>query len=418
MKVLWFETSIPSRYLNDGRVVMGWQDSLEKIVRNCTEIELVIAFEAPSGCITKEIDGVLYIPICINYSSLEKRLSYYSWRIIESKLLPKCMEIINTVNPNLIHVFGNEWPFGLVGEETEIPVVIHIQGSLIPYYNALYPPRYSDFTIIKSTHFNPRKLYRLLQARYKNNSRLEMEKRVWRCVDNYMGRTCWDKALCNTMVPNSTYYHVEEAIRSEFVDCSTPWQPKHNKSLKLITTGIHNFWKGPDMLLKTARILSEMGVDYEWNVAGAMHENIREATEMKEQLKFKDYNINLLGPVDAKTLQSYLLDCTMYVHTAYIENSPNSICEAQLLGVPVVSTYVGGIDSLVRNNKDGLLVPANDPWRMADAIVQLANNNELMVAMAKSTYEFSHKRHDKEIILTQLLNCYSDIVRKKNGSKN
>lgn len=46
MKVLWFEISTPSRYLNTGQVTLGWQDALENIVATCKDIELYIAFES------------------------------------------------------------------------------------------------------------------------------------------------------------------------------------------------------------------------------------------------------------------------------------------------------------------------------------------------------------------------------------
>lgn len=85
-----------------------------------------------------------------------------------------------------------------------------------------------------------------------------------------------------------------------------------------------------------------------------------------------------MGNVQADRLVDLLCSSTMLVHTAYIENSPNAICEAQYLGVPVISTMVGGIASLVRNGKDGKLVAANDPWQLANAIIELVNDPERM----------------------------------------
>ena len=69
MKVLWFEISTPSRYKDDGRVVCGWQDALENIVKDCREIELYIAFETEEpDAKVKVIDGVTYIPMVTLYS--------------------------------------------------------------------------------------------------------------------------------------------------------------------------------------------------------------------------------------------------------------------------------------------------------------------------------------------------------------
>lgn len=410
MKVLWFEISVPSNYQSTGNVLGGWQDSLERIVKNDKNIELYIAFEAPVGSEKKVIDGVTYIPLCTHYNWFEKQMSYYSWSINEDKLMPLCLAAVEEVKPDIIHVFGNEWPFGLIAEHTSIPVTLHIQGSITPYNNALYPPQYSFRDFTKAAGLNLIKQYHLWQNRIKARTRLAMEKRVWKSVRHYMGRTSWDLALCNTIGIRSSYHHVDEALRDMFIGSEHLWHPKEDKVIRLFTVGIHNYWKGPDMLLKTAAVLTEMGMEFEWRVAGQMHYSIKEITEKKEKLSFDDYNIKFLGYVGPEELIEQLTQSTMYVHTAYIENSPNSICEAQVLGVPVVSTYVGGIDTLVRNHIDGVLVPANDPWRMADAIVALAQDRERMMEYSRNTRQHALERHDKNTILNQLLTCYKELI--------
>ena len=164
------------------------------------------------------------------------------------------------------------------------------------------------------------------------------------------------------------------------------------------------------MLLKTARILTQMGVDFEWNVAGQMNAEVKKCVEKKLKTTFAENNVNLLGFVQPDKLSDLLRNSSMYVHTAYIENSPNSICEAECMGVPVVSTNVGGIESLVRNGVDGDLVPANDPWQMANAIIELAKDKNRAVLYSKNAMEFARRRHADENILEQLLACYRDLV--------
>ena len=44
-------------------------------------------------------------------------------------------------------------------------------------------------------------------------------------------------------------------------------------------------------------------------------------------------------------------------HSSYIENSPNSVGEAQMVGVPVVASRVGGTDSMVEHGKTGFMYP-------------------------------------------------------------
>lgn len=418
MKVLWFEISTPSRYKDDGRVVCGWQDALEHIVKDCCEIELYIAFETEEpDAKVKVIDGVTYIPMVTHYSFAERKLSNWTWRVNEDKVITLGRKVIEEYQPDIIHVFGNEWPFGLLAQYTDIPLVIHIQGSIVPYNNALFPPTYSDFTVYRSLWPNPRKIFRRWKSRLKDESRLDMEKRIWSSVRYYMGRTKWDYALSHIMRPDCSYFHVEEALRPSFLNGTKKWHCPDDGKLHLITTGISSFWKGPDMLLKTAKILHDLGVNFEWKVAGNLNAEFKKVVEEHEKTTFEENNVNILGFTQADELCDILCNSSMMVHTAYIENSPNAICEAQCLGVPVVSTNVGGISTLVRDGIDGILIPANDPWQMAYNIITLAKDKERMIQMSLSTREFALKRHSTENILSQLLSSYKSIVENSQRHK-
>ena len=94
MKVLWFEISTPSCYYSDNRVVGGWQDSLECIVKRCSDIELIIAFEAHEGSEVKIIDGVTYVPLVTHYTFWEQQYAKFTWKVNEKKLLEKCIKKI------------------------------------------------------------------------------------------------------------------------------------------------------------------------------------------------------------------------------------------------------------------------------------------------------------------------------------
>lgn len=412
MKVLWFEISTPSRYRSTTKVIGGWQDSLENIVRECKNIELYIAFESEKDTEIKVVDEVTYIPMKAQYSVKERWTSKFTWKICEKKMIENGIRVIEKIRPDIIHVFGHEWPFGLLAAHTNIPLVLHIQGSLIPYNNALYPPGYNGFTLFKSGGLNLKRHWRLLKEYYRGKSRLEMEQRIWKVVSHYMGRTQWDKGLVNVLQPTATYHHVEEALRPSFINPAFTWKYSEQHHLRLFSTGCTSLWKGLDVMLKTANILKNAGVDFEWNVAGYMPNELRKLVEKKEGMSFSENNIKVLGFVTPDIVTDYLCKSSMYVHTAYIENSPNSICEAQILGVPVISTMVGGISSLVRNGIDGELYPANDPWQLANAIIKLAKDKKKSGEYSTCSKEFATHRHSKENILSELLECYISILKK------
>ena len=411
MKVLWFEVTEPSRYQEKGLVIGGWQDSLENIVRGCPDIELFISFETNDVCANKKvIDGVTYIPIKKKSGIINKiRYGFNSNKRL-SILKESMKHIVEEVNPDLIQVYGTEWPYGYVADVTNIPVVIHIMGSLIPYANAFYAPGFSFKDLKRSTPFSRiRDLYCFNQ--FQNSVLKNTEVEIWEKNKYYMGRTEWDRRLSSVLSPNCSYFHVEEALRPVFFSDSEIWTSPDNKKIKLMSTGCSNFWKGPDMLLKTAQILKRLGVDFEWVVAGKMNCIVKKAVEKNVGTTFEENNIKLIGFTKPLDLKKLLCASTMYVHTAYAENSPNSICEAQLLGVPIISTYVGGIPSLL--GADGMMVPANDPWQMASAIVELANDRDKMELFSKNGRQRALIRHSTENIKRQLFNCYNSIIKKE-----
>ena len=412
MRVLWFEISVPARYKESGIVTGGWQDSLERIVRTCPEIELSISFKGEKDSVTKEVDGVKYIPLHLNYTIIDRIKNKFSWDIETRYLIYEMQKVVDNVKPDIIHVFGVEWPYGHIAKFTNIPVVVHILGSLVPYMNALYPPFFSYKDICKTRKFlNLKQNLKSFLDHLREKTWEKQEREVWKCVKYYMGRTEWDKALSNVMHPGRTYYHVDEALRPSFLLRKDKWHGLNNNKLCLISTGCSTFWKGPDMLLKVARILTELRINFEWKVAGSMPYSIKKAVEMKLKTTFDENHIVFLGFTKPERLTEILCESTIYVHTAYIENSPNAICEAQCLGVPIVSTNVGGIATLVQDKRQGVLVPANDPWQMANAIIELANDKNRMIQYSDNSIERALKRHNDSKIKEDLLSCYRSILQ-------
>ena len=85
------------------------------------------------------------------------------------------------------------------------------------------------------------------------------------------------------------------------------------------------------------------------------------------------------------------------------------MAEAQILGVPVVATNVGGTYSMVTHCKDGFLFPATDPYMAAFYIRKLLNQEDLNKSMGMYAKEIALKRHSKEGIINELKQIYSEI---------
>ena len=411
MRVLWFEITTPNLYERTNTVLGGWQDSLEDVIKTEKEVDLYVAFPSKVLQDRKLVGGVTYIPLQLKYSLFEKIQDLFTWNVFRDKLLKQCLTVIEDVKPDIIHVFGTEYPYGLISCQTKIPVVLHIQGAIIPYHNAYYPPSYNNYSMFFLQFPNIiRQMYVWIKSR-KEKTRVKLEESVWKSVSYFMGRTNWDKAIVYCNNPQSYYFHVDEVLRPAFYSISKRWDVKEGRQLKLLTIGIGTFWKGPDLIVKTANVLKQLNVSFEWNVAGEIRVDVKTVVEKKEAKRFEDNNVNILGYEDADNLIELILSSTMLIHTAYIDNSPNSICEAQMLGLPIISTKVGGIDSLIDSGVNGILIPANDPWRLAYEILSLANNNDKLKLMSENAQVVAAKRHDRRIVKSQLMNCYHSILQ-------
>lgn len=406
MKVLWF-TNTSSLYKRSISVYNGggWIESLEYEVRQEKKINLAVSFFY-SGKAFKEIqDDVVYYPLTL-YKTLIKKIFFKVFlkkRIqAEVKLF---LEVVNDFKPDLIHVFGSERSFGLIKKYVNIPVVLHIQGILSPYLNAWYPPGYCFCNYVFSLNFIEN-FFRIKEFfSFQKNS--EREKEIFSLIGYYMGRTDWDKRVSKLLAPNSNYFYVSEILRQVFYE-SKQWE--HHEKVKVIlsTTISKPLYKGLDLILKTAELLTKTKkLDFEWNVFGNVDVTY---AEKKTSIKIKDVNIIARGVVSAEDLVDSLLNSDIFIHPSYIDNSPNSICEAQLLGVPVVSTNVGGISSLIEDGVTGILVPANDPYYLTSKIIELVFNPKQMISIGNSARLVAHARHNREKILEDLLNAYTTIV--------
>ena len=78
----------------------------------------------------------------------------------------------------------------------------------------------------------------------------------------------------------------------------------------------------------------------------------------------------------SRTIRARYTRKAMFINTTNFDNMPVSVIEAMALGLPVISTNVGGIPYLIDNEKDGFLVNKNDAMAFVEAIKKVVNNVE------------------------------------------
>ena len=100
----------------------------------------------------------------------------------------------------------------------------------------------------------------------------------------------------------------------------------------------------------------------------------------------------------------------VFVSPSSIENSSNSICEAMILGVPVVCSDVGGIKSLLTHNHEGYIYQADAPYMLARSIINIFEDDDLAQKFSRNARAHALKTHDKDLNLKALIDTYNKIA--------
>ena len=85
------------------------------------------------------------------------------------------------------------------------------------------------------------------------------------------------------------------------------------------------------------------------------------------------------------------------------------VIEAMAAGVPIVSTYTIGPREILRDQRDGLLVPAADAPAMAEAIITLLQNEPLAQQLAAAARERVESEYSMQAMATRLQSALANL---------
>jgi len=97
------------------------------------------------------------------------------------------------------------------------------------------------------------------------------------------------------------------------------------------------------------------------------------------------------------------------------EGIPNSLMEAMATGLPVISTYHGGIPELVKDDVSGFLVPERDSKLILEKMVYLIEHPERWEPMGRVGSEWVKQEHNKDKAIDKLIDIFFSILEKGNG---
>lgn len=419
MRVLWFANTpgLGAEYLKISLAAGGWISSLQRVVEEMAEVELGFVFYSDQGGAPFAYGKTWYYPVQPLGSSKGKRLmNRISGRAETDENLPAFLRAIGLFQPDIIHVHGTEFPFGLILREStreigKIPVVVSIQGNL-----TVYREKYFAGLALPGWWKGWRTGYPFYRADYQIwRRRMAIEQEILQRARFVFGRTDWDRRIVRVLAPQAEYFHVDEVIRPTFYKLS--WSPGKREKPVFFTTSSPSIYKGFETIIDTARVLAGKGLAFEWRVAGlkADHPLVRLTLRERRVGDLAALNIRLLGTLSEEAVADQLLESDAYIQVSHIENSPNSVCEAMLAGVPVIATFAGGTGSLLRDGVQGVLVQDGDPYVLAGAMEEVTLERDRYVTMAAEGRLVAQRRHDPAEIVRGMLGRYREVLQKYSG---
>lgn len=417
MKVLWFSLSPCGSIRRKGeqRVVQGWMISLEDEIKKNPGVELNVAFFSKVKENPFDYDGVRYYPM---YSPISKNKIVRVIERLKSKeekdkqMLSLMLDVVKDVKPDIIHIHGTEERFGLIQDYIkDTPIVFSIQGLIAPYSEKYFSGLPQAFAYKNDPIYDVMRNVGIKKEYNDFLYKAEREKGYLQKARYVLGRTLWDKDVTGLFNPSRKYYVVDEILRNQFY--KTHWQKEgFNKTIKIASTISDGIYKGYETVLKSAKLLKDYAdFEFEWHIAG--YDRNSKRLRMAEKLtgiETSACNIVLHGRIDADKLSSLLAESDIYVHVSHIENSPNSVCEAMLIGMPVIASFAGGTSSMLENEKEGILVQDGDPYMYAGAIIDYYMDFDKAKTYGENARRRAMERHNPERICKQLVNTYQNVI--------
>ena len=176
------------------------------------------------------------------------------------------------------------------------------------------------------------------------------------------------------------------------------------------------------MVLEIIKLLKEIYPDIKCYIAGEDLTksksiftllNANYASLIKKLIKKYKLSDNVVftGFLDEKEMSQQMIKSNVFLMPSSIENSVNSLQEAMLLGVPCVSSLVGGVPSLI--DKDSCLTyKFDDPKDAVTKISIIFNNSNVASFLSNKSIERINILANSENNTLTMVEIYKDIMRK------
>ncbi|MBB0995304.1 glycosyltransferase family 4 protein [Dietzia sp. SLG510A3-3B2-2] len=331
-------------------------------------------------------------------------------------------EIIERVAPDLVHIHGTEYPHAeaaaIASLSAGVPSVVSIQGLMGPYAEAFY----HGIPAVTRYGFTVRDLVRRQNTRQHRTHFLrqgETEQRVIEQVSATIGRTLWDKSCIQAINPDIPYFHCDETLRPPFY--GPKWSLSGAKPHTIfLSQGAYPI-KGAHVAIRALPLILRQFPHAELVVAG--HDPTHSASKLPglRRTSYGAYvnslirklglrnHVRFVGVLDQTQMLETFLRSHVYLSASSIENSPNSLAEAMMLGVPTVASYVGGVPSMTDESVTYFFA-AGDHRMLASSVCKVFSGAPDSTQREQRSRDRALATHDPQMNARRLSEIYSEVL--------
>ena len=409
-RILWLCNKAPSLIENMRHAGKdsfgGWLDTTLEQLASCEEYGVGVL--VPSDCEDNGNSG----NICF-------------WTYNEKNCCDVFAHVLSEYCPDIIHIWGTEFShsFRMIEACKQVGLldrcVISIQGLVSIYGKYHYCEGVPYHVVNRYTLRDCIKHDNIYCQREKFLQRGEYEIKALKMVPHVIGRTDWDCAIAKQLNPGVQYHFCNETLRETFYhkqwdvtkierdsifvsQCSYPIKGFHyllmampeiikrHPNARIYTTGkdlLNLNWKDRFKITSYQLYICELIKQY----------------HLEEKISF-------LGQLSAEQMCDQYLKANVFVSASTIENSPNSVGEAMLVGCPVVTSDVGGVKNMLQHGEEGFVYQTSAPYMLAHYVNQIFENDALAQRFSKNATEHAKETHDMERNYKCLLKIYKSII--------
>lgn len=385
-------------------------------------IDLGVCFPVPHklGNCRVELENVIFYGLQENTSAPER---------YDAALEKRFREILEDFRPDIVHIFGTEFPHTLAmcrAFQNPARTLIGIQGlcgRIADVYMAELP-----YAVQKGQSF--RDWYRndtLVMQQKKFQKRAVNEREALQLAAHVTGRTTFDREataeICSAM-----YHPMNETLRAGFYEGQWELEKAIPHSI-FVSQGDYPL-KGLHFILQAMPGILENYPDAHLYVAGtSIIGNYGDATAVHSRyplaLRISAYgsylrklirdegledHVTMLGRLTEEGMKQQYLKSHVFVCPSILENSPNAVCEAMILGMPVVAARVGGIPDFIEDGRNGLLFPGGHVEELTRCVKRIFEEPDQIRRMGLEARRQAQVTHNADTNFARLLEIYRSIV--------